>query len=151
FPAAAAIATRANANEKKSGRRVERRRWSVRLDAVAAAVAILLSCGTAAMFAIRARTAEAVISGVEVAAVDLHHAIAGARHRDFGRIVQADFGPRRGIPAYVVEIENARSVDKVVVDPDTGRVLKIKPLKTSSGAADDPSVSTGEPLVLAIH
>src|SRR5262249_5901744 len=78
FPAAAAIGTKANASEKKAGRRVERRRQRIRLNAIAATVAILLSCGAAAMFAMRVHTAEALISGVEVAAIDLHHAIAAA-------------------------------------------------------------------------
>jgi len=153
--AAAAAGAAANSNEKQAVRDVGRnRRRGGRLGTIAAAVALLICAGAAAMFAIRERAAEAVISGVASAAIDLRHAIAAAAQRDGGRIVQADFELRHGVPAYVVEIENSGSLDKVVVDADTGEVLKIKALKTSSGIVDaraESAESANQPLLLAIH
>ena len=148
---AVATAIAANSNEKEAVRSVEHgRRWHSRLGSIAAAVALLIYGGAVATLAIRHRTSDAEISGLASAAVDLNHAIAAAAQLDQGRIVQADFKIRDGVPGYVVEIQSATSINRVIVDPNTAQVLKIKVRGVRPRLSGDQAENTSESLALAV-
>ena len=69
---------------------------------------------------------------------------------DRGRIVQADFRIRDGVPGYVVEIQSATSLDRVIVDPNTAQVLKIKVRGVRPQLSDGQAENTIESLALAV-
>jgi uncharacterized membrane protein YkoI len=95
-----------------------------------AMIAVLGLAGAGAAFAGSAKRADNEqneTAAVLAAKISLTQAIAEAERQAGGKAVQAGVENQNGSIAYDVEVASGTTVQKVLVDPTTGKVLKIAP------------------------
>lgn len=111
----------------------------------AAMIAVMAIAGTGAAFAANgskrhhdeAKDEQAEITAILNAKTSLVQAIAAAEKQTGGKAVETGLENENGVMAYEIEVANGTTVQKVLVDLDSGQVTKVAAADTGHEEEDD--------------